>query len=378
MGLTPPPPSPTVRLAMITNIVAPYRTALFERLAAEPGVELLVVYESHTEPNRHWSVTGPLPFEHAFLESRTLDLRRLETDAFVHVPRRPLRPLRRFRPDVVVTGGGGAWSSPANLAALLRGDWAAGIWWESPRRPHPSRIRRFAEPWVRGFIRRGDAWIAGGSRAAAEVVRLGADPDGVVIAPNAVPDPEAPPAEGRPHEPVRFLFVGQLIERKGIQVVLDAFAQVDGGELRIVGDGPLRPAVEAAAARDGRITLTPYLDPAALARVYREVDVFVLPSLYEVWGMVVNEALRAGAPAIVSDQVASADDLIRAGENGVVVPAGSAERLAAAMRDLAAWPAERFGGAERRSAEILADWSIDRAAQAIVRGSHLALERRRS
>ena len=81
------------------------------------------------------------------------------------------------------------------------------------------------------FMRSSDAWLAYGSRHGRDVVALGADPARTVIAPITALAPE-PPTE--PHPPAtgeefRYLFVGRLIERKGIDVLFEAFRQVRGG-----------------------------------------------------------------------------------------------------------------------------------------------------
>lgn len=379
-----------MRLAVIVNMVAPYTTPLFARLAERDECELLVVSETPMERDRRWRPETDLPFEHVLLDSWTLDLSRLAIgsgfktrfDTYMYVPKRPLAPLRRFSPDVVVAGGGGIWSSPANIAALAfrrRRNWAVVPWWGSFSREKPTLPRRLAEPWVRTFMRSSDAWLVYGSRHARDVIALGADPARTVIAPITALAPE-PPIE--PHAPAageepRYLFVGRLIERKGVDVLLNAFRRLDTGELWIVGDGPLREMIESEALTDPRIRLLGHRDGPALAEVYRQAHALVVPSLYEPWGLVVHEGLAYGLPAIVTDEVGAGDNLIDPGVNGYVVQTGSSEALADAMRSLAAWTPERWERAAGRSSETLATCSIDRGVEGFIRGCSLALEHRR-
>jgi glycosyltransferase involved in cell wall biosynthesis len=366
-----------MRLGIITNLIAPYRTPIFERLAELPDCDLHVVYETPTEPNRHWDASTALQFPHTILDSLTLDLRRLAPDAFLHVPRSPLAALRRFGAEVVVGSGGGIWSSPANVAALAtrrKHGWSFVPWWESFQHPHPSVPRRLAEPWVRTFMRAGDAWIAWGTRATRDVVRLGADPARTVTVPQvAVPAAaiEEAPDEGS-REP-RILFVGQLIERKGIRVLLQAIKSVPGVSLWVAGDGPLRAEVEAAAAADPRIEYYGHLDAAGVARLYRRASALVLPSLYEVWGLVVNEALDHGIPVVVTDQVGAADDLVEDGTTGYVVAAASADELAAALRRVASWSDGERAACRRRARELLATHTFDAAADRIFEACRIAI-----
>jgi glycosyltransferase involved in cell wall biosynthesis len=379
-----------MRIAVVMNMIAPYTTPVFERLNTHPDCELLVIYETPMEPDRKWRAEISLAFEHVVLDSRAFDLSRLAIgsgfktrfDTYLYVPKRPLAPLTRFRPDVVIGAGSGIWSSPANVAAFLaraRRRWAFVPWWGSFRRKNPTWPRRLAEPWVRAFVRAADAWMAYGTRAARDLVELGADPGRTVIAP-IVAARTGPPVGAKDHrhpEGFRYLFVGRLIERKGIDVLLDAFRRVDGGELWIVGDGPLRSLAEAAAASDPRILVCGHLEGRELADIYARASVLVLPSLYEVWGLVVDEALAHGVPAIATEEVGSAADLLDVGVNGLIVPPGSSERLAEAMRAVAQWSPEQRQRCARRSQEKLEMWSIDRAVDGFLRASALAADYRR-
>jgi len=72
--------------------------------------------------------------------------------------------------------------------------------------------------------------------------------------------------------------------------------------------------------------------------LFAEADAFVLPSLHDGWGVVVNQALGAGLPVIASDTVGAAGDLVRHGENGLIVPAGNVAALEVAIRTFAEGP----------------------------------------
>jgi glycosyltransferase involved in cell wall biosynthesis len=364
---------------------------LWGRLAERTDIELLLVTETPMERDRRWRVETELPVEHVQLDSWTLDLAwmavgsgfKTRFDTYMYVPKRPLVPLRRFSPHVVVAAGGGVWSSPANIAALAarrRYGWAVVPWWNTFTRERRSLPRRLAEPWVRYFFRSGDACLAGGSRHARDAIRLGAHPDRTVIAPLTALGPD-PPLERTglvvPGQP-RYLFVGRFIERKGIDVLLVAFRHVGRGELWLAGDGPHRSLLEGEAKGDPRIRFLGYADEGSLPDLYRQADVLVVPSFFEPWGLVVHEGLAYGLPVIATDQVAAADDLIDPGLNGYVVPAGSDAALASAMRSVAEWSPSHRREAAARTRETLPMYGIDRAADAFVRGCLLGLRHRRA
>ncbi len=364
---------------------------LWSKLAERSDIELLLVTETPMERDRRWQVETDLPVEHVQLDSWTLDLAwmsvgsgfKMRFDSYMYVSKRPLAPLRRFSPHVVVAAGGGVWSSPANIAALAarrRYGWAVVPWWNTFTRERRSVPRRIAEPWVRYFFRSADAWLAGGSRHARDVVRLGADPNRTVIAPLTALGPN-PPVERAgfvvPGQP-RYLFVGRFIERKGIDVLLAAFRRVDRGELWLAGDGPLRSYLEGEAKGDSRIRVLGYANEESLPDLYRQADILVVPSLFEPWGLVVHEGLAHGLPVIATDQVAAADDLIASGVNGYVVPAGSYEALAAAMGSVVDWTPSHWREAADRSRATLPKFGIDPAAEAFVEGCLLGLSHRRA
>ncbi len=379
-----------MRIGVIISYVAPYVRPVLERLAERSDCELFVVAETTMERDRHWQPEVDLPFPNCLLDSWTLDLARLAIgaeartrfDTYLYVPKQPLHELRRFAPDVVVAAGSGIWSSPANIAALAARPWTGWAfvpYWGSFRRPRPTLPRRLAEPWVRRFMRSADAWLAYGSRSARDLVELGADPERVAISP-LIPIPLPRNGNGAlagPPSVPACLYVGRLIERKGMDVLLEAFQELDNCELWVVGDGPLLGRVESLARMDPRIRMFGHIDHGQLASLYQQASVVVVPSLYEPWGLVLDEALEQGVPVVATDQVGAVYDLIDRDLNGVVVPAGSSRALAEGIRQVLGWtPAQRHAAAERSRAK-LQPRSIESAVDGIVEACRAGIKRRR-
>jgi glycosyltransferase involved in cell wall biosynthesis len=164
-----------------------------------------------------------------------------------------------------------------------------------------------------------------------------------------------------------FLYVGRLEEHKGIPQLLDAVGAVrtaGGTRWVIVGDGTLRNLVEQAAAADPRILYTGRQPTATVVQWMRASDALVLPSLFEPWGLVVNEAMCCGLPIIATDRVGAVDDLVFDGLNGIIVPVGDGAALAAAMDKLAASPDLRRNMATASRA-IIQPWTTERESQVI-------------
>jgi glycosyltransferase involved in cell wall biosynthesis len=107
----------------------------------------------------------------------------------------------------------------------------------------------------------------------------------------------------------------------------------------VVGDGRLRPALGTQATTQGLpLRFTGFLNQTELPKAYAASDALVLPSTSESWGLVVNEAMASGLPAIVSDQVGCGPDLVLPGETGDVFACGATSELASILARLADSP----------------------------------------
>ena len=142
---------------------------------------------------------------------------------------------------------------------------------------------------------------------------------------------EEPAVVARADGPFRFVSAGQLIHRKGIDLLVDACATLPtaGWQLDVYGDGPERAALERRAAGHGlrnRIAFQGTIPNADLQRTLAAADCVVLPSRFDGWGMLVSEALAAGTPVICTDRCGSAD-LVRAGDQREHRPCGRVARV---------------------------------------------------
>lgn len=132
------------------------------------------------------------------------------------------------------------------------------------------------------------------------------------------------PEASRRQERTEVIFVGQLIRRKGLDILLEAmqplFAEYPHLYLTVIGAGEDLLALQALirkAGIEGRISFIGVLPAEQIQARVSTADVLVLPSRWDGWGMVVNEAFYAGVPAIVSDRC-GASDLVQNGKNGYV------------------------------------------------------------
>ncbi len=119
--------------------------------------------------------------------------------------------------------------------------------------------------------------------------------------------PSARPPASRPEGPVRFVFAGRLVDLKGVQYLVDAFASVAEKMdvvLELIGDGELRPLIEsklAASRLQDRVVMRGWLSSDEAGDCIRECDVFVMPSLRECGGNAILEAMAMGLPVIATN-----------------------------------------------------------------------------
>jgi glycosyltransferase involved in cell wall biosynthesis len=164
--------------------------------------------------------------------------------------------------------------------------------------------------------------------------------------------------------PKRILFVGRLIERKGVLQLLDAARQShergDGWEFVLIGSGPL----ESYAKSEPAVRVEPFGSPEVIADWMRTSRFLVLPSVEENWGVVVHEAALCGCGLILAEGVGAGADLL-CPENGIEVTKGSSEALNRAFAQLAEWDFACYDSCEARSLELAAGFGPKAYASAI-------------
>ncbi len=347
-----------VRLTVVMSHPVQYMTPLFQHLAEErPEVELTVVYATIPTPGQQGSGFGvsfawdvPLLVGHRWRVSRP-PRRSDDYQRFLGIddPRLPDLVLDT-RPDAVLVGG---WQFAAMLRVVLacrragvpvlyRGD--------TSLLQAPSGLRgRLWERRTRALLALFDAHLVVGTRAREYLERFVEPPRRLFSSPHCVEvsrfrspdDPrerEAARAAARRDlglAPTAYVvaFVGKLEAiKRPLDLVRAAARMRRRPTLLMVGAGPLEQDCRDEASR-ARVDVawTGFVNQGRLASVYLAADVVVLPSASETWGLVVNEAMAAGVPCVVSDRVGCARDLVRPGLTGDVYPVGDVDALAASL-----------------------------------------------
>jgi len=206
-------------------------------------------------------------------------------------------------------------------------------------------------PFLRWAVRSADEVTAISNATAAGLETFSSRPVTIIPYGAAIEDDGRPPARSAlsGDGPLRLLFVGRLVERKGVEVLVRALALLDedpGARLTVVGEGSWEDRIRDVARECGvedRVEFTGRVSEAELVRQYLAADIFVLPAVEdskgdsEGLGVVLLEALRFERP-VVASEIGGIPDIVHPERTGWLVPSGDPVALAATLRTIAQRP----------------------------------------
>lgn len=175
------------------------------------------------------------------------------------------------------------------------------------------------------------------------------------------------------------LFVGRLFERKrpwDMFAIHDRLKHIPNLHTILIGNGSLQSELEATSPKDGRVHLVGFKNQAETRDFYHASDLLVVPSEFETWGLVVNEAFAAGTPALVTDSCGVAGDLVENLVTGHCFPVGDIDSAARFVHWCVKNPAAFDAMREASRKRVTADYNIRQFANAIVEAVDSALARK--
>lgn len=371
-------------LAIVATHPIQYQVPWFRALAAQPGIDLKVYFALAPDAEQQGIGFGSafqwdIPMRDGYASEVLPNARpRPGLDGFWASSTPGIRTvLERARPDAVLVTGWNAlpllqatWACKRlGIPVIVRGD-------SNDMKPRPFWVR-----WGhRALLGQFDAFMAVGLANRAFYLRSGVDEASIFSAPHFVDNArfrlqceaehlrraELRAGWSVPEDAVCFSFVGKIERKKHlpdlIAAVARAAAQGPRVHLLVVGSGEqLLHSRDLAAQLDAPVTFAGFLNQTQLGAAYAVTDCLVLPSDHgETWGLVVNEAMACGIPALVSDRVGCGPDLVQEGQTGARFAFGDVGALAVAIRSLASQPG-RLREMGARAQGRVSGYSVERA-----------------
>ena len=311
-----------VSVAMVTNSPAPYRVPILNLVAKSDAVRLHVLYACGREPNREWDCPE-ISHPHTFLRENFWSSRH---GTFIHNNTDVYSRLRALNPDVVVTNG----FNPTHLYAFAYA--------QLHRRAHIAMTDGTIESeagltWLhrlarRMVFRRSRALIVA-SNGGRNLVRKYGVPDGNIFFSPLCANLSIQWDNVKPHSSgVDFLFSGRLVETKNPLFALEVAQGVARNigrrvSLGVLGNGPLQANLQVQASVPGNqveLRMAGHVPQAEIPGWFAGARVFLFPTQWDPWGVVANEACRAGVPTIISPHAGAAGELVVDGVGGYVRP----------------------------------------------------------
>ncbi|OSQ53505.1 glycosyltransferase family 4 protein [Marivita geojedonensis] len=368
-----------MKLLFLTVIPSPYQRQLFSTIASSGEVEIKVFYYASSASDRQWKRPDFFDYERV-LPGYSKDI----LGATTYWNPSANSEVKKFAPDVVIVSDYSSLTAQVVMRGLAKQDVPMIYWGEVPGFSKRGAIGRKARQLLQTPLRRAAA-IAGIGEVAVEAYeKLFPDKPTLNIPYfcDLEPFQQARSKATRNKQTVDVLFSGQMIERKGVDILLAAFDRIarrrPNLRLVLLGNGPEKERYYAsvlAELRD-RVLFLGHKDPEDLPSVFASADIFCLPSRHDGWGVVVNEALGAGLPIVVSDAVGAGRDLVSQGVNGFITPAQDARALSKALEKLAIDPDLRCDMA-RASSLAAKSWGVDEGARRWIAAAREVLSRRR-
>lgn len=364
------------RLVFITNVPSPYRVDFFRYMQENyREYEFHVIFSGAGMENRKWNVDlNKLDNVH-FLKSKTIIIRKRFDDRYIFVPVGVEKLLKEINPDLV-------FAMEYNPTILWAVHWCRKthipfISWTDGTLNSEKNIGKIQRMSRKYIIRRAAAFIASSTASMKAQIAYGAERKKCFISYLTV-DINKYLSQKESYEARQLIYVGSLIQRKGLDLLLPALAKTpEDIRLVIVGEGKEKKALEEQIEKlglSGRVLFKGFVEGEKLRTLYKESDAFIIPTREDCFGLVILEAMCASLPVISSKYADGAFDLIVEGKNGYIVDPENTEGFAACITklfeedDLKTMGAESYRKAHEFSFSHVAEGCMDAVEYALKQG----------
>jgi glycosyltransferase involved in cell wall biosynthesis len=317
------------RVLLVTNVPQTYRIPLFNEIAAqlkEKNIELKVVFASDGYKRRKAKIDlSESRFEYEILKSLKFNFGDVEKTIFTYGGLNSV--ISTYKPDRIIVAGYGFAAMKIFLHSLTHKSMRYIIWSGSIEFPgrYDSSLRKI---FRRRLIRRAAGFIAYGSKAKEYLIGMGASSEKVSIGINTVDTSFFKEETNRIRSSYtngiqRLLFIGYLVPRKNVGrliEIIETLAKTRSDfDLHILGDGSDRIKLEGMVKEknlSSRIIFHGFVQKKELPQHFASGKIFLFQTDFDIWGLVLNEAMAAGIATLSSVNAGATFDLITEGKTG--------------------------------------------------------------
>lgn len=336
------------KVAIIHNIMAPYRIPLFDNLSQNSNINLTVFFCAETHKMRKWSLIKSNKFNYKVLHGLTIE----KFGIIYHINPTIIYEIIRGKYDVIIISGYSDFTSQVSFLTSRLTNTPIILWTEGVSTSQ-SLLGKLISPLTSYIVKKSTAIIVPGTKSRDFQIQMGSNPKKIFIAPNIVLNDYYINNSQKYKENVGeiksklkinskkvILYVGRLVQNKGIYYLLNAYKDIydefPDTCLLIVGDGDLKSSLLELCIKDRipNVHFVGWANNDDLVKYYSISDIFVLPTLKDVWGLVVNEAMCCRLPIITTNVAGCSKDMVIEGENGFIIDPKDSSQLSSAIRKM--------------------------------------------
>ena len=303
------------RIAIVTNIPAPYRVALYSFLNKKiDEMDFYIIYTNKSEKNRNWQIKDEELLNSTILHSKVIRVKTKTDYRYIHIVGNIFKVLERIDPEVVI-------AMEYNIAALKSLVWSK---LKKKKFIHLTDGTLNSERYLNGLqkmsrkliCRYADSFIASSTKAKEKLMKWGVPESKIFISLLTVDINSYMVEKKRFSDKNIILYVGSYAERKGIDLLFEALSLVGNGNAH---DRERLYSLAKKLNIYEKIMWLGYLEGEAIRNEYEQASIFVLPTREDCFGLVLLEALCSKTPIIASKYADGAYDIINQNENGIIV-----------------------------------------------------------
>lgn len=335
-----------IKVVIIQNIIVPYEIPLFISLSEQSNINLKVFFCDETYSEREWHVSKTKKYDYEVLSGWTFQFKNITNSFNPSI----IKKLLQEKPDVIILSGGYLhvtmllsvfFCKLKKIPLIYRSDEN-----DDTRVNSSLLFKLIGSPLEYFVITNSDAVICPGKKAQKYNLKKGVSPQKVFISPYTTEDDDNYVEKIEKFSLKRnnikdelgivgdklIIYLGQFIERKGVIFLLDAFKRMKNEfnslGLILVGNGPLITDYKNFCEKNNlkNVYFPGFIEHDTKIKYYSVSDVFVLPTLQDHWGLVVNEAMLCKLPVVIT-KMAGASEMVEDGKNGFIIDEADVDQL---------------------------------------------------